>query len=53
MVDSIKVKLVAKMERVAILLENERRPIADLKVEFTVRYQFYSFILSIFCVILD
>lgn len=33
LVDSIKMKLVAKMERVAILLENERRAIADLKVE--------------------
>ncbi|XP_037042887.1 vacuolar protein sorting-associated protein 13-like, partial [Bradysia coprophila] len=33
LVDSIKIKLIAKMERVAILLENERRAIADLKIE--------------------
>lgn len=31
-VDSIKLKLVAKMEQVAIELENARRPITNLKV---------------------
>lgn len=31
-VDSIKLKLLAKMEQVAIELENERRPITNLKV---------------------
>lgn len=44
LVDSIKVKLVAKMERVAILLENERRAIADLKVKLvflTLKLNFY------------
>lgn len=34
-VDSIKVKLIAKMEQVAIELENARRPIANLKVRTT------------------
>lgn len=32
-VDSIKIKLVAKMEQVAIELENARRPITNLKVK--------------------
>lgn len=33
LVDSIKMKVVAKMERVGIKIENERRAIADLKIE--------------------
>lgn len=32
-VDSIKVKVVAKMEQVAIEIENEKRPITNLKIE--------------------
>lgn len=32
-VDSIKVKVVAKMEQVAIEIENERRPITSLRIE--------------------
>jgi len=32
-VDSIKVKVVAKMEQVAIEIENEKRPISNLKIE--------------------
>lgn len=32
-VDSIKVKVVAKMEQVAIEIENEKRPISNLRIE--------------------
>lgn len=38
-VDSIKIKVIANMEQVAIEVENEKRPITNLKV---LRWQFFS-----------